>query len=56
MLNIERQLLAEALARHSGNATRAAEQLGLRRQTLNYKLSRFDIAHPGLDTSGEEEG
>ncbi len=56
MLNVERQLLAEALARHSGNATRAAEQLGLRRQTLNYKLSRFDIAHPGLDTSGEEEG
>lgn len=56
MLNIERQLLTEALARHSGNVTRAAEQLGLRRQTLNYKLSRFDIVHPSLDRAGEEEG
>ena len=55
MLNIERQLLAEALARHSGNVTRAAEQLGLRRQTLNYKLSRFDIAHPSMNQSSEDE-
>ena len=56
MQNIERQLLGEALARHSGNVTRAAEQLGLRRQTLNYKLGRFDIGHPALDNSSEEEG
>ena len=49
MLDIERQLLTEALARQSGNMTRAAGLLGLSRQTLNYKLRRFDIAHATLD-------
>lgn len=54
LIEVERQLLAEALARHSGNVTRAADQLGLRRQTLDYKLRRFHIAHqPDGD---EEEG
>ncbi|MGB7926069.1 MAG: sigma 54-interacting transcriptional regulator [Pyrinomonadaceae bacterium] len=55
MLEVERQLLSEALARHGGNATRAAELLGLRRQTLNYKLRRFNIGHPDLNLGGEEE-
>ncbi|OLE51268.1 MAG: hypothetical protein AUG51_23865 [Acidobacteria bacterium 13_1_20CM_3_53_8] len=54
LIEVERQLLTEALARHNGNVTRAADQLGLRRQTLDYKLRRFHIAHqPGND---EEEG
>ncbi len=54
MLNVERQLLSEALSRQSGNATRAAELLGLRRQTFNYKLQRFDIAHPALEPPADE--
>lgn len=49
MLDIERQLLTEAVTRQSGNMTRAAGLLGLSRQTLNYKLRRFDIAHPMMD-------
>jgi transcriptional regulator with GAF, ATPase, and Fis domain/Tfp pilus assembly protein PilF len=52
MLDIERQLLTEALARHSGNMTRAAGLLGLSRQTLNYKLRRFDMASPVTDETG----
>jgi hydrogenase-4 transcriptional activator len=55
MLDAERQLLTEALARHSGNVTRAAERLGLRRQTLNYKLRKLHIAHPEMDLSQEDE-
>ncbi|HKS30751.1 MAG TPA: sigma 54-interacting transcriptional regulator [Pyrinomonadaceae bacterium] len=49
MMDVERQLLTEALARQSGNSTRAAEMLGLRRQTFTYKLRRFDIEHPGME-------
>ncbi|HEX8649614.1 MAG TPA: sigma 54-interacting transcriptional regulator [Pyrinomonadaceae bacterium] len=55
MLEVERQLLSEALARHGGNATRAAELLGLRRQTLNYKLNKLNIGHPDLNLSSDEE-
>jgi hydrogenase-4 transcriptional activator len=55
MLDAERQLLSEALARHSGNVSRAAERLGLRRQTLNYKLRKLHIAHPEMDLSQEDE-
>jgi hydrogenase-4 transcriptional activator len=55
MMDVERQLLTEALARQSGNSTRAAEMLGLRRQTFTYKLRRFDIEHPDLDMLGDDE-
>ncbi len=54
MLHVERQLISEAIARQSGNATRAAELLGLRRQTFNYKLQKFNIAHPELDPPVDE--
>ena len=55
MLDVERQLLTEALARQRGNMTRAAGLLGLSRQTLNYKLRRFDIAHTVMDGFGDSE-
>ncbi len=55
MLDIERQLLTAARARQRGNMTRAAGLLGLSRQTLNYKLRRFDIAHTVMDGLGDRE-
>ena len=55
MQTVERQLLSEALARHGGNVTRAAQLLGLRRQTFNYKLQRFSIPQPEISFEGDEE-
>ena len=55
MLDIERQLLSEALARHSGNVTRTAELLKMRRQTLDYKLKKFRLGNPNINLVGEED-
>ncbi len=54
MHDIERQLLFEALGRHGGNATRAAEVLGLSRQTFNYKLRKLNITNPLTDQGDSE--
>jgi transcriptional regulator with GAF, ATPase, and Fis domain len=48
MLDVERQLILEAMTRHNGNVTRAAELLGLSRQTFNYKLRKFILNLPDL--------
>jgi DNA-binding NtrC family response regulator len=40
---LERRLIAEALADHQGNRTRAAQQLGLSRQGLLKKMGRFGL-------------
>ena len=55
MLDIERQLLSEALARHGGNVTRTAELLNMRRQTLDYKLRKFSLGNAGLNLVDEED-
>jgi DNA-binding NtrC family response regulator len=54
MMDVERQLLVEALARHHGNVTRAAELLGLSRQTFNYKLRKFLPHHPDFNLIDNE--
>lgn len=40
----ERDLLLQTLARHNGNRSAAARELGLARSTLLYKMRRLDIA------------
>ena len=55
MLDVERQLLTEALTRHGGNITRAAELLGLSRQTLNYKLHKFGLGRPDAGPSDDHD-
>src|SRR5437763_2161969 len=55
MLDIERQLLSEALARHSSNVTRTADLLNMRRQTLDYKLRKFNLGNPNLNLVDEED-
>ncbi len=39
----ERRFIADALARHGGNVTRAATEIGLYRQQLQAKLAEYDI-------------
>jgi transcriptional regulator with GAF, ATPase, and Fis domain len=42
----ERELILEALERHSWNQTRASEDLGITRRVLKIKMDRFDIPVP----------
>ena len=44
---LEGQLLAETLARHDGNISRAARELGLSRLGLRNKLQRLGLERPG---------
>jgi DNA-binding NtrC family response regulator len=39
----ERQVIGEALARHHGNVSKAAEELGMYRQHLQVKLAEYKI-------------
>ncbi|HEY9079405.1 sigma-54 dependent transcriptional regulator [Magnetovibrio sp.] len=43
---LERQILSAALARHKGNISRIAEEVGLSRVGLRSKLQRYDLARP----------
>jgi two-component system nitrogen regulation response regulator GlnG len=44
---IEKELLRQAMERHHGNLSRAAEQLGLHRATLRTKLRQHGLAEDG---------
>ena len=41
--SIERQTIADTLARHNGNISRAAAALGITRQTLYRKLAKYGL-------------
>jgi len=43
---LEGQLLAETLARHDGNISRAARELGLSRLGLRNKMQRLGLERP----------
>lgn len=40
---VEREQITQALARHAGNRTRAAKELGISRRTLHYRLKEYGI-------------
>jgi transcriptional regulator with PAS, ATPase and Fis domain len=41
--DVEKSLIEQALKRTGGNQTRAAKLLGLTRDTLRYRLKKFDL-------------
>jgi two-component system response regulator AtoC len=48
----ERQRILDALTRHAGNQTRAAESLGMPRRTFITKLDAYGIARPQKNRNG----
>ncbi len=45
MHHLEAQVIAQQLAKHSGNQTRTAEVLGISRRSLVEKVSRYSLRH-----------
>jgi DNA-binding NtrC family response regulator len=43
----ERQFITDALARHQGNISKAADELGMYRQQLQSKLAEYEIDAAG---------
>jgi len=43
---VERDLVAQALARSRGNRTRAARLLGLNRDQIRYRIEKFQLERP----------
>ena len=41
--NMEKEMIALALARHSGNISKAANYLKIKRQTLQHKMKKYQL-------------
>ncbi|TMA97395.1 MAG: sigma-54-dependent Fis family transcriptional regulator, partial [Deltaproteobacteria bacterium] len=52
----ERQCIGEALERHQGNISRAAEDLGMYRQQLQTKLTEYGIDAEAYRRRAEKAG
>lgn len=52
--NMEREMLRSALERTMWNVSRAAGLLGISRDTLRYRMAKFQLQRPGGDDPGSE--
>ena len=55
LATVERKLVSDCLARHAGNRTRSAAELGITRQALLAKLKKLDLHRPPKKTPLEKE-
>jgi arginine utilization regulatory protein len=44
MENIEKEIILEAIQKANGLVSRAAKQLGIKRQTLQYKIRKYNLS------------
>jgi len=51
----ERNRILESLDRHRWNRTRAAEELGIKRTTLQYKIRKYGLDQPAQPRSGSDD-
>jgi DNA-binding protein Fis len=55
MEDVETDLMRQALVRTSGNVTRAADLLGLSRDTLRYRLDKYSgLAEAAVSEPGSQ--
>lgn len=48
LLQLERQVIIQALQQHEGHITNTAKQLGMSRQSLQYRMKRLNITTNGM--------
>ena len=54
--DVEREMLREALHRTMWNVSRAAQMLGVSRDTLRYRMVKFGMRRPSFDGDGVTDG
>lgn len=53
---VEKEILSQALQKHAGNQTRAAQYLNISRKTLIYRMEKFDLISATAEEHSEREG
>jgi two-component system NtrC family response regulator len=53
---VEKEILSQALQKHAGNQTRAAQYLNISRKTLIYRMEKFDLISATAEEGSERDG
>jgi DNA-binding NtrC family response regulator len=53
---LEREILRQSLERSGGNVSSAARYLGISRQTMIYRMKKFQLGDPNLADEGSDPG
>jgi two-component system, NtrC family, response regulator AtoC len=53
---VEKEILSQALQKHAGNQTRAAQYLNISRKTLIYRMEKFGLVPSAIEETERSEG